>query len=79
MTEFNPLVDSLSSLSDTEVDKKIMELQKKFFMSANPQVKQQIAVFVDMYREEARTRQQKAYEKLNSDNDSDLDNLININ
>lgn len=78
MNGFNPLVDSMDELSDSEVDKKIVELQKKYFMAVNPQLKMQIANILDMYREEAKARQQRAYEKMRDDNDSDLDSLINI-
>jgi len=79
MQSFNPLVDSFDDLSDSEVDQKIVDLQKKYFMSQNLQVQSQIASILDMYREEARARQQKAYAKMNQSNDdADLDNLINV-
>lgn len=79
MQSFNPLVDSFDDLSDSEISQKINDLQKKYFMSRNPQVQSQIASILDMYREEAKARQQKAYTKMNQNNDdSDLDSLINI-
>lgn len=76
----NPLITEIESLSDSEIDQKIGDLQKKYFISKNPQVKDQLLNILNIYREEAKARQQKAYAKMNQNNDdSDLDSLININ
>ena len=75
----HPLLDSLDDLSDSEVDQKIAELQKKYFMSSNPDIRMQIAAIIDIFKEEAKARRAKAYNKLNqNDQDGDLDSLINI-
>ena len=39
---FNPLVDNFIRLSDAEVENKSIELQRKYFMTHNPQVQEQI-------------------------------------
>tara|TARA_B110000503_G_scaffold120884_1_gene183951 strand:+ start:17220 stop:17456 length:237 start_codon:yes stop_codon:yes gene_type:complete len=76
---FNPLVDSFDLLSDLEIDAKVSELSRKYYMSANPQVQQQIAAILDMYREESRARQARAYQRQSDNNgDNSLDSLINI-
>ena len=49
----HPLLDSLSELSDTDVETKISELGKKFWQTTNPQVKDQIASVLEIYKEEA--------------------------
>jgi hypothetical protein len=75
---FNPLVDRLQDIPTSELDSKISSLQKKYFQTQNPQLRQQIAVVLEMHIEEARARQAKQYEKINNQSNNDLDNLINI-
>ena len=74
---FNPLVQSFDELSDNELEEKILTLNKKFWMTQNPQVKEQITAILDMYKAEMEGRRAKP--KINSqDDDNSLDNLINI-
>ena len=74
---FNPLVNSFDELSDKELEEKILELNKKFWMTHNPQVKEQITAILDMYKVEMEGRRAKP--KNNSqEGDNSLDNLINI-
>jgi len=76
---FNPLVDDFSELTDTEIENKIIELGKKYWQARNPQLQAQIATILEMYKEEARSRRAKAYQKQNNqDLDNGLDNLINV-
>ena len=77
LKSFNPLVHSFDNLSDIELEEKILELNKKFWMTHNPQVKEQITAILDMYKAEMEGRRKKP--KINSqDSDNSLDNLINI-
>jgi len=76
---FNPLVDSFNELSDNEIEQKIVELSRKFFMSSNPDVQTQISNILEMYKEEMRSRQAKQRIKnLEQNGENGLDNLINI-
>jgi hypothetical protein len=76
---FNPLVDSFADLSDAEVENKSIELQRKYFMTNNPQVQEQISAILDMYQEENRARPAKSYLQQNEQNgESGLDSLINV-
>jgi len=75
---FNPLVDSLTDLTDSEIEDKIIELSRKYFMTHNPAVQQQINVILEMFKDESRARQAKQYKKMKGDDDSPLDNLINV-
>lgn len=76
---FNPLLDSFDNLSDSEVENKISELSRKYFISRNPQVQQQISVILDMYKQEMRSRIAKARLKDQEQNgENGLDSLINI-
>lgn len=77
---FNPLVDNFNQLNDSEVEDKLTELARKYWMTRNPEVQQQITVLMDMYKIELTTRraiqQQKQKDQDNGNNS--LDNLINI-
>lgn len=76
----NPLIDSLDHLTIQELDDKINELQRKYFMSRNPQVQSQITNVLDIYKIELQERRMKELKKQqNQDNgENSLDNLINI-
>jgi len=74
---FNPLVDSFDDLSDEEVEEKVRSLSRKYFQSRNPQLQEQVAIMLDMYKQELQIRiARKSSQSL--DGNEDLDNLINI-
>lgn len=76
----NPLVDSLADLSINELENKIVVLQRRYFMTANPGVQSQIANFLEIYKQEVQSRRAIEYERQkNQDNgENGLDNLINV-
>ena len=76
----NPLVDSLADLSVTELEDKVVVLQRRYFMTSNPGVQQQIQNFLEIYQEEVQTRRAIEYNRQkNAENgESGLDNLINV-
>jgi hypothetical protein len=75
----HPLIDNLESLSNTEVEEKLLELQRKYFATSNPDLQMQISMLIDMYREEVKARRAKELQKLNNrDDESGLDSLINV-
>lgn len=76
---FNPLVDSFADLTDAQLENKISDLQKKYFMTHNNDLRQQIARILDMYKSENASRIAKAREKDLARGNSDLDGLINVN
>lgn len=75
----HPLVEELSHLKDGEVDQKINELTRKYFAASNLNVRQQIIMILETYKEEQARRQRAAYEKMMQTRDKGLDKLININ
>lgn len=76
---FNPLVDNFDDLTNAEIENKISELSRKYFISRNPQVQQQIAVLLDMYKQEMHSRIAKQRVKDQEQNgENGLDNLINV-
>ena len=76
---FNPLATDFYDLSDKQLEERLGELNRKYFMTRNPQVQSQMAVLIEQMREEVRTRNARAKVQENPDQDNKgLDNLINI-
>jgi hypothetical protein len=75
---FNPLVDDFSQLTDNEIEDKIVELGRKYWQARNPALQAQVATILEMYKQEAGLRRAKAYQKQSDQDDSGLDNLINV-
>jgi hypothetical protein len=75
---FNHLVKDFAELTDTQVEEKVIELGRKYWMTNNPDLRVQISNILEMYKEEARARRARAYQKSQQDDDKGLDNLINI-
>tara|TARA_B100000780_G_C21111781_1_gene449345 strand:+ start:2225 stop:2464 length:240 start_codon:yes stop_codon:yes gene_type:complete len=76
----NPLIDSLEHFTLRELEEKVSDLQRKYFMSANPQVQVQISNVLDIYKQELQDRRVIEYNRQNNPNEGEnsLDNLINI-
>jgi len=75
---FNPLVDSLSTLKDNEIENKIQELSRKYFMAHNPALQQQIGTILEMYKQEIYSRRAIEAQKNRESGNSHLDNLIKV-
>lgn len=75
----HPLVEDLSSLKDNEIESKILDLSKKYWMSRNPDLQFQIKLLLDQYNEELRVRRSKLFQQQNETRNQDLDKLIKIN
>jgi hypothetical protein len=74
---FHPLEGDLSLLKDTEVEQKLIELNKKYYAAArmgSRDLLTQLSTFITIYRDELSNRYAR---KLKSD-DNDLDQLINV-
>ena len=76
----NPLIDSLDHFTIQELEGKVADLQRKYFLTGNPQVQVHIANVLDIYKIELQDRRIKElHRQQNQDNDENsLDNLINI-
>jgi hypothetical protein len=76
---FNHLVNDFSELTDSQIEEKTIELGRKYWMTNNPDVRGQISVVLEMYKDEARVRRAIAYQRQTENNgDLGLDSLINI-
>ena len=74
----HPLVGDLSQLKDSELENKINELSKKYFSTPNVDVRAQIVLVLDTYKEELSNRRRAEYEKMMQSRDKNLDKLINV-
>lgn len=74
----HPLANNISDLKESELNNKITDLNKKYFMTNNVQVKEQIAMLLDTYREQLVIVQREAWEALAERKNKELDKLINI-
>jgi len=75
----HPLVSDLEHLKDSELDAKINDLTKKYFMTTNFEVQRQIAVVLDSHKEELSRRRAKEWQKMSEKMNKNLDNLIKVN
>ena len=77
---FNPLIQDLSALKNEDLENKITELMKKYFIAARSGmggVCNQINVLLEAYKDEQRRRHAQATQKLNSQH-KNLDDYINV-
>ncbi len=75
---FHPLEQDLSRFKDSEIEERIIDLNKKYFAAARlgkPELLTQIYTFMKIYKEELGNRYA---EKLKGQLDNDLDQLINV-
>jgi hypothetical protein len=75
----HPLAEDFSQLKDAEIESKLQELSKKYWQANNPSVKQQISIFIDLYKTEMNARRAKQWDQVYQKRDKDLDNLIKVN
>jgi hypothetical protein len=79
---FHPLLANPGKLKDADLDNKINELTKKYYIAARMGqggVANQIAIALEMYRTEQYQRQIDMTQKVAKKQDRDLDDLINVN
>jgi hypothetical protein len=74
----HPLSEDFSQLKETEIENRLQDLTKKYWMVQNPAVKQQISTFIGLYREELSARRSKLLEQQYQSRDKGLDKLINV-
>jgi hypothetical protein len=74
----NPLLD-ISKLTDNELEQKIQDLGRKYFMTQNLGTQTQILNFLTIHKEELSNRRAIAWEKQFQKNNKGLDKLINVN
>ena len=74
----HPLIGDLSTFKDTEIEQKLQELSKKYFMTRNFELQCQVLAAIDSYREELAQRRDAEWKKTVESRNKDLDKLINV-
>lgn len=77
----HPLFENTHSLSDNEIEEKVMQLNRKYFQTQNPQVRNQISLLLDDYKlelESRRAKQRLEAQQQQENGESGLDNLIKV-
>jgi len=79
---FNPLLPDLSKLKEQDLESKISDLSKKYFIAlklGQVQAAQQIAVTLDAFKMEQQRRQIKSREDLSKKTqEGGMEDLINV-
>jgi hypothetical protein len=78
---FNPLLEDLTQLKDTDIDGKITDLTKKYNMalrSGNSGIAQQIVIILESLKHEVSMRRIEASKRLLEKQNKNLDGLINV-
>ena len=78
---FNPVFPDFRKLKDNEIENKMLELNKKYWIAAGMgqgQAADQIILALNILREEQQRRQSELLKKAAKNSGEDLDGLINI-
>jgi hypothetical protein len=75
----HPFINDLSGLTDSEVENKIFEISKRYFMTQNTHVREQILTVLATYKEELDKRRAELWAKTIENKNKGLDKLIQIN
>ena len=74
----HPLVSELDKMSETELEQKIHDLTKKYYMTTNAELQNQIIMIIDDYKSAITKKQQDALTTAMENRNKGLDKLINI-
>jgi hypothetical protein len=75
----HPGITDLSQLSDLQLEEKLYKLNRYYFLTDNPSLRQQMLLVMDTYKVELDERRTAAKIKQQQENgDNDLDSLINV-
>jgi hypothetical protein len=78
---FHPLAEDPSKIKDQELETKILDLTKKYYIAARlgqGGVCNQIVIALEMYKEEQYKRQQESIMASSRKQSKNIDDLINI-
>jgi hypothetical protein len=77
---FNPLLPNLGEIKENDLENKISELTRKYFMAlrTNGYLAEQVLVSLEAYKAELRQRQIASQKSLMEKSNKDLDDLIKV-
>lgn len=73
----HPLLGSISNLTESQIEEKLNQLTRKYWSTNNPELREQIVMMMDSFRDELMERRIEA-RKNSSGDDDQFDNLIKI-
>lgn len=77
----HPFLENTQDLTDSELEDKIIQLNKKYWQTTNLEVQSQITLLIDSYKLELETRktnQKLINDAMGNDSKSELDKLIKV-
>ena len=77
----HPLFSETEHLKDSDLEDKIIQLNKRYWQTTNPEVQSQIVLLIDSYKldlETRRTNQKLINDAMGNDGKSELDKLIKV-
>ena len=74
----HPLVNNLGTLSDNELEQKIIDLSRRFWTTNNPEVQAQMSMIIETYKLEQQERRIQQRKVQDENGDEGLDNLIKV-
>ena len=74
----HPLLENIKDLKDAEIEAKIQDLSKKFWMTHNSSVQMQMQIILEQYQAELAERRAKMWEQQYQKREKGLDNLIKV-
>jgi hypothetical protein len=77
---FNPLMPNLGEIKENDLENKISELTRKYFIAlrSNGYLAEQVLVSLEAYKYELRQRQVTSQKSLMEKSNKDLDDLIKV-
>jgi len=75
----HPHQPDLSEFTETQLEEKLLKLNHMYFITDNPDVRQQMILLIDGYKLEIEARRVEARRKqIEDQEDNSLDDLINV-
>jgi hypothetical protein len=75
----HPHQPDLSEFTETQLEEKLLKLNHMYFITDNPDVRQQMILLIDGYKLEIESRRAAARRKqIEDQEDNSLDDLINV-
>ncbi len=75
----HPHQPDLSEFTETQLEEKLLKLNHMYFITDNPDVRQQMILLIDGYKLEIEARRAEARRKqIEDQEDNSLDDLINV-
>ena len=75
---FHPLGKDYQDIPTQESENKLTELRTKYLRATNPQVRNQINMFIMDYTEELKMRWYKEQQEISKNSGTDIDDLIKV-